>query len=221
MFGQNKLAQLYPHLNLSRTMPPAVKAQEPPKPAPKPAPVEKRSISIERPKRQQTPEPPKKREQTPEPPKEVVTPRQVKISDPPKEEVRELTPPKEEVVQKPITKRPNRVKPEPKPAPVRESQVPQKGEKGLQKKYTQDQRRQMYLDRLSRKSVKNAEKEVEAVTQVLEQAGGTEAGLLAAEKAVRGQLRLINYAKYFTGGSNIDKQDDISEQEASEPESEV
>jgi len=229
MFGQNKLAQLYPHLNLSRTMANSVKPTEPPKPAPKPTPVVQRSISIERPKRTQTPQPPPSRATSIEPPKEPVAPKQVKIEEPPKEEVRELTPPKEEPIQKVVTKRPNRVKPPPKPVPLRDTQVPQKGERGLQRKYTAEQRKQMYLDRLSRKSVKNAEREVVEINKVLDSVGGTEDGLVKAEKAIRGQLKLINYAKYFchnaleeedNGSINIEH-NDIDEPKASESEDEV
>ena len=215
MFGPNKLAQLYPHLNLSRTIPPSAKAPEPSKTFSKPVPVEKRSISIERPKRCRTPQPPVERPETPVQTKEPVTPKKVTIEEPVKEEVREPSPAKVETTEKTVIKRPNRVKTEPKPVPVRESCIPQKGEKGLQRKYTPEQRKQMYLDRLSRKSVKNAEKEVEAVTRVLDDVGGTVDGLVKAEKAIRGQLRLINYAKYFTTSSNIE-QDEHSESETSE-----
>jgi len=62
----------------------------------------------------------------------------------------------------------------------------------------------MYLDRLSRKSVKNAEKEIAQVNQVLDAAEGNPEKLKEIEKEVKGRLKLINYAKYFTQ-SNINE----------------
>ena len=99
---------------------------------------------------------------------------------------------------KPIIKRPNRSKPEPKPVPDRDTVLPSKGEKGLQRKYTQEQRKQMYLDRLSRKSIKTAEREVTAVNEVLEKVGNSVEGLKEEEQRLKKGLKLVNYAKFFT-----------------------
>lgn len=93
---------------------------------------------------------------------------------------------------------------EPKvPPPVRASQIPVKGERGLQKKYTTEQRKTMYLNRLSKKSLKNAEKEVAEVNAVLESVDHDPVRLQEKEREIKKSLRLINYAKYFSGDSNI------------------
>lgn len=92
----------------------------------------------------------------------------------------------------------NRAKPEPKPEPERESQIPKKGERGLQSKYSFDQRKQIYLERLSRKSVKLAEKEVSAVNEVLERNEHNPERLKDDERQLKRKLKLINYAKFFT-----------------------
>jgi len=69
------------------------------------------------------------------------------------------------------------------------------------------------------------------INKVLDSVGGTEDGLVKAEKAIRGQLKLINYAKYFCVGEDLE--DPCGEKvegaisinneqpEESEPESEV
>lgn len=195
MFTNNKLAQLYPHLNLSRTMTPTPKVSEPPKEAVQRPPVGTRSISIERPKRSPTPAKEVKRDKSPEPVKEPTIIRSVTIVEPPKVEIEEFVPTKPASH---VIKRPNRIAKSVPPVPVRDSQVPRQGERGLQRKYSVDQKRQMYLDRLSRKSVANAEKELERVTDVLDKAEHNAEKLIAMERAIKGQLKLINYAKYFS-----------------------
>lgn len=87
-------------------------------------------------------------------------------------------------------------KPVPKEA-VRATVLPQKGERGLQKKYTDEQRRELYLSQLSKKSVKNAEKEVQEVQQVLESIGRSRDSLDNEEKTLKNRIKLINRAKYF------------------------
>lgn len=107
--------------------------------------------------------------------------------------------------------RPNRLKPEPKPEPVRESQLPTKGEQGLQKRYTEEQRKNIYLERLSRRSVKAAEKEISKVQSILESNEGSRAKLDIEEKRLKGQLKLINTAKFFAATSNINVKRNLSQ----------
>jgi hypothetical protein len=203
MFQQNTLGKLYPHLNFGRVPNPSVKAQETPNPIRSTSVHSNRSVNSERnhSERETTPT----REDSPpvvknvEPVKKVEKVKKVKVVEPTPE------PPKPIEQSKPIVKRPNRVKPEPKPEPKRASQVPVKGEQGLQRKYSTEQRKQIYLDRLSRKSVKNAEKEITKVNDVLESVGHDVDKLKEVEREVKGKLKLINYAKYFTGQSNINE----------------
>jgi hypothetical protein len=67
----------------------------------------------------------------------------------------------------------------------------------LQKKYTDEQRKEVYLNQLSRKSVKSAEVEVTELDQVLESVGRTRENLDKETKALKQKLKLINRAKYF------------------------
>ena len=87
------------------------------------------------------------------------------------------------------------------PETVRLSQIPVKGERGLQKKYTEEQRKNIYLERLSRKSIKNAEKEIVKVNEVLDSVEHNPDKLREAERDVKNKLKLINYAKYFTNSA--------------------
>lgn len=217
MFKPNTLNKLYPHLNFGRIPPPSATVSQ--------NPIQQRSTSVHSVKsntseRNQvitnTP-PPTPVVTATETPKTEVKEKRVKIRPEPIEnakhieQVKTIELPKIESPKKaeePIkvepaqervkVKRPNRAKPEPKPEPVRETQVPVKGERGLQLKYTTEQRKQIYLDRLSRKSIKNAEKEIARVNEVLESVEHNPERLKAAEKEVKQRLRLINYAKYFT-----------------------
>jgi len=155
--------------------------------------------------------PPKIVEQVPvyEPPIPVVEviPEPVIIQEPPKEPTpvkRELTPKQERV----IIKRPNRLPPPEKVIPFREDNRPKKGEHGIQRKYSEEQRRQMYLDRLSRKSIIGAQKEVEEVEAVMETIGNTIEDLEKEEKIIKKKMKLISYAKFFAQGSS--KSDDIN-----------
>lgn len=82
--------------------------------------------------------------------------------------------------------------------PIRPSQIPNKGEKGLQKRYSEEQRREMYIQQLSKKSVRRAEAEVAKVQQILESCDHSDVKLKRLESQVKGQLRLISTAKFFT-----------------------
>ena len=198
MFQQNSLAKLYPHLQFGRIPAPSVSQSKIPNPIRSTSVHSNRSVNSEKnlSEREKTPI----REDSPpvvkneEPVKKTEKIKKVKVVEPTPEPPKPIEPPKPTVV-----KRPNRVKPEPKPEPKRVSQVPVKGEQGLQRKYTADQRKQMYLDRLSRKSVKNAEKEIAKVNEVLESVDHDVQKLAEVEREFKGKLKLINYAKYFTG----------------------
>jgi hypothetical protein len=109
----------------------------------------------------------------------------------------EIKPEPVKVEEKPKQTRPNRLKPEPKPEPKRATQIPKKGEKGLQSQYTLEQKKQMYLDRLSRKSVKRAEQEVGKINEVLESVEHDPKRLSEEERKIKSRLKLINYAKFF------------------------
>lgn len=100
-------------------------------------------------------------------------------------------------VVKPKAKRPNRVKPEPKPETIRTTTIPKKGEQGLQPKYSFEQKKSIYLDKLSRKSCKNAEKEISKVNEILEKVGHDPSQLKMVEREMKSKLKLINSAKFF------------------------
>jgi hypothetical protein len=221
MFQQNSLARLYPHLNFSRVDNPSRSRSEPPINTPRPQTVEKKPEITE--KTVEKPKSPTK-EKTPEKPKKKKSPK--KKSPTKKVEIKEPSPVKNTPTEQPINKstRPNRVKPEPKPKPKRESQIPSKGERGLQRKYTQEQRRQIYLDRLSRKSIKNAEKEVAEVNKVLDGVENNYQKLLEEEREVKRKLKLINYAKFFSldnisenEQNSIEPKESLSENLSNEP----
>ena len=197
MFKPTPLQKLYPHLNFTRIEPPSRSVSQPPIPTqivppvvekPKviekvverPVPVEvKPIIKEEIEKSSKVTKKVKVVEK--EPPKVETKPEPVKVEEPPK----------------PKQSRPNRLKPEPKPEPKRGSQIPKKGEKGLQSQYTLEQKRQMYLDRLSRKSVKRAEQEVGKINEVLESVEHDPKRLGEEERKIKSRLKLINYAKFF------------------------
>lgn len=186
MFKPNPIQRLYPNLQFHKITPSQHTFFEPPK----------RSLS----------EPPVQTK--PQPPKKVIEKREkTPIKEVKKVEIREPTPPKSPVVEEKVetpkkpkntVKRPNRLKPEPKPEPQRETPIPKKGERGLQKKYTMDQRKDMYLNKLSRKSIKNAEKEISKINEVIESVDGDHQKLEEVERHLKSQLKLINTAKFFT-----------------------
>ena len=93
---------------------------------------------------------------------------------------------------------------EPNQIPIRLNVVPKKGERGLQRKWTMEQRRQQYLNKLSRKSLKRAEAEVSEVHKVLEESNYDEKKILDEEKRLKGKLKLVDCAKLFL----IEEQDD-------------
>lgn len=199
MFQPTPLQKLYPHLNFARIEPPSRSVSQPPKQVVVTPPVVDRPKVIEKPVTVKT---------EPVVEKEVEQP--VKVSK--KAKVVEKQPVKIEPepepvkVDKPKVSRPNRLKPEPKPEKARDSQIPQKGEKGLQAQYTLEQKKAMYLDRLSRKSVKRAEQEVSKINEVLTSVEHNPKLLAEEERKVKNRLKLINYAKFFA-------QDNINETE--------
>jgi hypothetical protein len=199
MISTNLYQKLYPNLKFTQVIPPTRSVSQDPKPVLKtpvvetrPQIIEKIDTIIEKPP-------------TIDPPKEKDKVEQPAITDEP---VKAQTPKKSVKVKIP---RPNRLKPEPKPKPVRDSQLPIKGEQGLQRRYTEEQRKNIYLERLSRRSVKAAEKEIAKVQSVLESNEGSRQRLNDEEKRLKGQLRLINTAKFFAATSNINDKQNLSE----------
>lgn len=205
MFQSSNLAKLYPHLNFNRVAPPSRSVSVPPKDLitseriDTSVPIEPAPLKVtQAPDITQTKEVVVEQVTVPDPPKRSHKKKIVAITEPIVDPIKisepvitlETVPPKH--------KRPNRVKVEPKPEPDRESQIPQKGERGLQLKYTLEQRKQIYMDRLSRKSIKNAEKEVELINQVLNKVDNDPIKLLEKEKHIKRKLQLINYAKFFS-----------------------
>lgn len=194
MFQSTPLQKLYPHLNFSRIEAPSRSNSQTPKMViEKPLVIEKPKV-IE--KVEEKPVPVKT-----EPVIEKVIEKPIKVSKKvkvPEPEPVKIEPEPEPVkIDKPKVPRPNRLKPEPKPEKGRESQIPQKGEKGLQPQYTLEQKKAMYLDRLSRKSVKRAEQEVSKINEVLTAVEHNPKRLEEEERRVKNRLKLINYAKFF------------------------
>lgn len=186
-FKQNGLYNQYASLNLTRLS--AMRRAETPQPvrrshspsiqtqtdSPKspPKPILKKSVSTQSPKTVK-----------------IVEPEEEVVEEPPKpESPKAPSPVKTEPPPKPI--------PAEKPKPVRATVVPKKGEKGLQKKWTSEQRRQQYLNKLSRKSLKRAEAEVNEVQKVLHEADYNEEKINETEKALKTKLKLVNCAKLF------------------------
>jgi hypothetical protein len=215
MFSQNKLSTLYPNLNFSRLAPPSRSVSLPPKapievePVKTPIPVPE-AITV-KPEVVQTTEPETSRVTEKELAKKPKKDKRVAIGA--SETVEPTEPEQAKPPPKPKISRPNRVKAEPKPEPVRASVIPKTGERGLQRKYSIQQRKQIYLDKLSRKSVKNAEKEIEQVNKVLEKNNHDVDKLKEEERATKRYLSLINTAKYFTTATNI--KNDPSESQTS------
>lgn len=193
IFQPNSIQKLYPNLKFHKIAPTEYNQPTPPK----------RSVS-EPPVQTKPPSPQKPSEQIPKP----------LIKEAKKVEIREPTPPKSPVIEpspptppkpKEKIKRPNRVKPDPKPKPDRASTIPNKGERGLQRKYTIEQKKEMFLNKLSRKSVKNAEKEISKINEVIEQSEGDLSKLEKEEKALKSRLKLINTAKFFSNKNDMEK----------------
>ena len=116
-----------------------------------------------------------------------------------------------EPVKKLVVARPTRQPPVVKPEPKRGSHLPVKGERGIQRKYTAEQKKEMYMNRLSRKSIANADKEVEAVNAVLDEIGHDPIKLAEKEKDIKRQLQLISYSKFFTGTNAIETVNNITD----------
>lgn len=201
MFQQTPLQKLYPHLSFARIDPPSRSVSQPPKPTVIAPPVVVKPKVIE--KVIETPVAVEIKEEIKE---EIVQP--VKVSK--KVKVTETKPVVVETVVEPVKiTRPNRAKPEPKPEPKRATQIPVKGEKGLQPQYTVEQKRDIFLERLSRKSVKRAEVEVAKIQEVLTSIDYDPKRLKEEEHKVKNRLKLINSAKYFTTNNNIKVNDEI------------
>lgn len=208
MFSPTPLQKLYPHLSFARVEPPSRSTSQPPKTPINIPRVEEKPKVIEK-----VVEKPAPVEIKPEPVKEIEksskVSKKVKVveKEQPKVEIKP-EPVKVEEKPKPKVSRPNR-RPEPKPEPKRETQIPKKGEKGLQPQYTIEQKREMFLERLSRKSVKRAEQEVSKINEVLTAVDYDPKRLKEEEHKVKAKLKLINNAKYFTSNNSI--KDAISE----------
>jgi len=194
---------LYPHLNLTRlagrvTEQPRSSLQqalrsnssgsqtrsvsiEPPKPEPKPSPkIVKKVTIVDEPKVVQ-----------PEPVVKAVEPEPPKVDSP--------KPPPKKVRDKALSVKDM--------TPIAETVYPVKGQRGLQKRYTEEQRRDIYLSQLSKKSVKKAEEEVGKISQFLETVDFDRAKLKEEEKAIKKRLKLVNRAMFFTG-DNIKPKDE-------------
>lgn len=202
---QNVLEKLYPHLRFNQIRPANRSLSEPP------------PVKIELPSVSQKPEITEKiieavvNDKPPTPKKES-----------PKKPLVEIVHKKEKKVKITETpmERPRPVEhPEPLEQPIRTSQIPNKGEKGLQRKYSTEQRKSMYLDKLSRKSVKRAELEVNKVNEVLEKVEHSQTRLKNEERDIKNRLKLINTAKLFLydKASNINESPNASEKQGLSP----
>jgi hypothetical protein len=189
MFKPNPIQKLYPNLQFHKIVPTEHTLIQPTKRSNSEPPVQTKPPITE---------------------KVTVTKEKTPIKEKKKVEIREPTPPKSPIKEEPVktpekpkekVKRPNRVKPDPKPEPKRKTTIPQKGERGLQQKYSTEQRKDMYLNKLSRKSIKNAEKEINKINEIMEQVDGDHERLLQEEKNLKSRLKLINTAKLFTTDS--------------------
>jgi len=192
---QNVLERLYPHLRFNHIRPQTRSLSEPP-----PVKIELPRV-IQKPEVIQKPIEIQEIQQLPETIKDIP----VKIDSPPinkKKKVKIVEDPK------PIVEIQRTPAPEPKNNTIRTSQIPRKGEKGLQPKYTLDQKKDMYLNKLSRKSVKKAEIEVTKVNDVLEGVSHDSRLLIQEEKNIKQRLKLINTAKLFLYDSSIDVKQD-------------
>lgn len=215
MFQPNTLSKLYPHLNFGRIPPPSATILQSTIPMRSSSTHSNRSVTIET-KPIEIVKPP-----TVEQPVEVIKAPEIPIlepsvqsstvEEPTQNTVKKIKRVKitepikpietsEPILTEPKIKstRPNRTKVAPMPEPERDSVIPVKGEQGLQSKYSLEQRKNIYLARLSRKSICNAEKEIAKVNEVLEGVEHDAEKLKKVEREVKCKLKLINYAKYFT-----------------------
>lgn len=81
-----------------------------------------------------------------------------------------------------------------------EPRVEKRGRKpsAYKPKFSNEQKRDIYLDRLSRKSVHLAEKEITEVNIMLEEIGHNDQKLEELKAETKKRMNLINRAKYFT-----------------------
>jgi hypothetical protein len=229
------LQRLYPHLQFNHIQPQTRSRSEPSIPLAIPDPVstviQKPVEKVTEPEKPQIVEPVKEPSPKPEPPKEKIK----KVKSPTseagltsstslKKTPKKDTPKKVEIVEPPtseagltsstsLKKTSSKPKPKPKGEPLRDNPIPKLGEKGLQRKYSMEQRKQLYLDQLSKKSVKRAEQEVSKVNAVLEKVEHSPTLLAMEEKEIKNRLKLINTAKFFIVGkdNNIIENDNDNE----------
>ena len=209
MFQRSALQKLYPHLNLTQNIPrdrsvsPRSNIPLPTQPVysipREPVIIQKPIEKIEIPK---LPEP------TPSPPPTPIVEKVEPVPEPLQQSKSPVKPVKAKRVRKPkVVDAPVPIKP-PSPPPVipkRSSQIPAKGEKGLQNKYTLEQKREMFLNKLSRKSVNRAEKEIQKINEVLNSVEHNETQLKSEELSAKNRLKVINTAKLFLMDNNINE----------------
>ena len=216
------LQKLYPHLNFSHIQTAVRSRSEPPPVNPPPVIMSRPEPVLE--VKTETKPVIEEKPQTPEPPKEKSP---VKQPEKPKERPKKSPKPPAVVIVEPEVETPPPPpkptgKPKPKGKPLRTDPIPKKGERGLQKKYTLEQRKEMYLEQLSKKSVKRAEMEIQKVNEVLSKVEHSPNRLNKEEKEIKRQLKLINTAKFFIIGDNtniIDSSESRSETKKNENDS--
>lgn len=117
----------------------------------------------------------------------------------------------EPVVDEPVVvkKRVGRPRMAPKPKPKSKSKVDVADAKKFGANMTMEARKEAFMNRISKKSVAKADKEVEELHQVLDTVGHSEEQLNKETKELRKKIRLINTSKLFLHHSNIEKSDVI------------
>ena len=202
MFQLNPLQKLYPHLNFNRVPAPTVSQAVSRSSSQPPTQTVKPTAPITQPEAiPQTDEVPMSSKPS------VVRAKRVVVTEPaPTEAVTEpLTEHTKPKRQTGFFPRPNRAPPIVKPEPLlRGSKFPSKGEQGLQSQYSFDQRKDMFLERLSHKSVKRAEIEIGKINDVLAEVDYDPTKLKTVEQQAKTRLKLINHAKFFTATSKAD-----------------
>lgn len=74
---------------------------------------------------------------------------------------------------------------------------PKKGQRGIQKRISDEERKTAYLDRISRLSVKKAETKMQAMEEVLKENNCDKEELKKTERDLKKKLKLINEAYLF------------------------
>lgn len=124
-----------------------------------------------------------------DPPQEIVIP------EPPKCNIEAKTAESEPIVVESV----KNVEPElPMDAPKIDEPKPKAKPSGKRvSKISIDEKRQKYIDRLSRKSVKSAEKEMANVERIIEETKGDVQQMDYCKKELKRQMKLIDVAKFF------------------------